>query len=333
MTLPVRTGARNTIGAEDGPAPVPEEVPGCRELLARLAAESAGPRAAGKIAFVGVGEHDVYNITAPFFFDGQTLIAGRVESRFTESSTLVLFRRGRDGTWHPCPGAPVLPGLQDPCVTTINGELILGGVRFPVPLPDGRNGWRMEFYRGRRLSGLERFLTGPDHMKDIRLICLPDGRVAVFNRPQGEVGGRGKIGLTLARSLDELSAKVIVEAPLLEAQHPDSEWSGANEIHVLRDGRLGVLGHIACWDEQETRHYYPMVFAVHPDTRRASALRIIARRCDFPEGPAKRPDLADVLFSGGLLRHGNGTATLFAGLSDAEAGYLRMDDPMAPFEP
>jgi hypothetical protein len=76
----------------------------------------------------------------------------------------------------------------------------------------------------------------------------------------------------------------------------------------------------------------PWSSQVHPDTRRAGALRIIARRCDFPEGPAKRPDLADVLFSGGLLRHGDGTATLFTGLSDAEAGYLRMDDPMAPFE-
>ena len=58
----------------------------------------------------------------------------------------------------------------------------------------------------------------------------------------------------------------------------------------------------------------------------------IATRAQFPEGPAKRPDLVDVIFAGGLVRHWDGSATLVTGLSDAEAGYLRIPDPMAALE-
>jgi len=58
---------------------------------------------------------------------------------------------------------------------------------------------------------------------------------------------------------------------------------------------------------------------------------------EIPEGHslvsyAERPDLVDVIFSGGLLRHWDGTATLFAGISDAEAAFLHMPDPMLELE-
>lgn len=309
-----------------------QTVASCSELLCRFVNSGIQPLASGKIRFGGTGGDDVYNITAPFRFDGQMLIAGRVESRATEFSVLTLFRREADGVWYPCPGAPAFEGLQDPCVTFIGGELVLGGVRFPVPLADGRIIWRMEFFRGRRLDDLQRFLIGPDAMKDIRLGGLPDGRVAVFSRPQGEKGGRGKIGLAVVDSLDQLTSRVIEEAPLLAQQFLESEWGGANEAHLLRSGRLGVLGHIARFDDQENRHYYPMVFSVDPDTAEATPVRIFARRASFPDGPAKRPDLADVVFSGGLIRHWDGTATLFTGVSDAEAAWVRVPDPMLSLE-
>jgi hypothetical protein len=101
---------------------------------------------------------------------------------------------------------------------------------------------------------------------------------------------------------------------------------------VLSNGKLGVLGHIARFDERERRHYYGMVFSVDPRTGDASPLRVIAQRSMFPPGLAKRDDLVDVIFSGGLLRHGDGTATLFAGISDIEAACLRIPDPFADDE-
>lgn len=297
----------------------------CKEMLEHfwpgmMARESA------LLRFEGVGGRDVYNVTAPFTVDGEELLAGRVEDRAHELSDVVFFHREREA-WVPFYEAPQLKGLQDPCVTFINGEVIVGGVRFPVRFADGRLGWRMEFYRGESLSSLKLMVQGPAGMKDIRFCGLSGGKVAVFSRPQGRRGGRGKIGFTIVDSLEDVTSEVIDTAPIIEGQFAPGEWGGANEAHVLKDGTLGVLGHVAQWDSQRARHYYPMTFKLDPHTFKATPAKIIARRSLFPAGPYKRPDLDDVVFSGGLARHADGTATLYAGLSDAAAGTVRMIDP------
>jgi len=310
----------------------PPEAIGCPELLRRFSAAGPTPLESGKLPFGGVGDRDVYNIAAPIYFRGEFLLAGRVESRDTEHATIMFFRRDSDGVWRPRPGAPTFEGLQDPCVTIINGELVLGGVRYPIALPDGRTIWRMDFYRGRTVEQLTHFLTGPDMMKDIRMAGLPEGGVALFSRPHCGPGGRGRIGFTAVDSLDDLSAEVIASAPILGGQFDETEWGGVNEAHPRPDGRLGLLGHIAWMEAGEIRHYYAMVFAIDPRTGRTDPVRIIATRAQFPPGPAKRPDLVDVIFAGGLVRHWDGTATLFTGLSDCEAGYLRIPDPIAALD-
>jgi hypothetical protein len=189
----------------------------------------------------------------------------------------------------------------------------------------------MEFYRGNSVDNLKLFLEGPEKMKDIRLVELADGQIGVLTRPQGVKGGRGKIGFLAVPSLTAITAEAIQEAPLFEGQCRDDEWVGANEAHRLQNGMIGVLGHIAYFDAKEHRHYYAMVFCIDPRTGRATSPEIIASRSDFPDGPAKRPDLVDVMFSGGLVRHGNGTATLYAGLSDAEAGRVLLPDPFSKY--
>lgn len=303
----------------------------CHELLA-VYRRRPGPQTSGRVRFGGVDGRDVYNIAAPFMLDGRQIIAGRVESRSTELSDVVFFRQTSDGVWVPLDGTPILHGLQDPTITYIRGRIVVGGVRFPIELPGGERIWRMEFYCGESLRSLRLVFTGPDKMKDIRLSALPDGQVGIMTRPQGARGGRGTIGWTTVKSLDDVTAALIDEAPLLEGQFTPEEWGGCNELHVLKNGLLGVLGHIACFDDLGHRHYYPMAFVFDPVTARRSPVWIIAQRSDFPDGPAKRPDLVDVVFSGGLIRHGNGYATLYAGLSDAEAAWLRLPDPFAGYE-
>jgi hypothetical protein len=302
---------------------------GCITLLSRL--NRSVPVSARKLTFSGVGQRDVYNIAAPFELEGRQVIAGRVESREVEHSEIVFFAAA-NGIWQPIPAAATFPGLQDPCIAFIGGEIILGGVRFPVTVADGSTGWRMEFYRGTSLNNLKLFLEGPDKMKDIRLVELADEQIGVLTRPQGAKGGRGKIGFLIVPSLEAITAVAIQEAPLFEGQCRDDEWVGANEAHRLQNGMIGVLGHIAHFDEKEHRHYYAMVFCVDPRTGRATSPQIIASRSDFPDGPAKRPDLMDVMFSGGLVRHGSATATLYAGLSDVEAGCVLLTDPFSKFE-
>lgn len=295
------------------------------ELGGRLAADPL------KLEFRGVDGQDVYNIAAPFEDEGEPVIAGRVESRDSERSRIVFFVE-QGGVWTPREGAPAF-ALQDPFQTRIGGELVLGGVEvYPHPQREGALAWRTVFYKGASIADLEPFFTGPDGMKDLRLVELADGSVGVFTRPQGDKGGRGKIGYARAASLSGLTLQLIEDAPLLDGQFAEGEWGGANELHPLAGGLVGVLGHIACFDGQGDRHYYPMVFAFDPATGRHSDIELIAARRRFLPGEAKRSDLVDVVFSGGLVRRPDGTAHLYAGISDAEAHRLTIADPFLKYE-
>jgi hypothetical protein len=285
-----------------------------------------------KLNFVGVGDRDVYNITAPFLSAGIKVIAGRVEARDSEQSEIVFFEE-KDGTWAPIDGSMSFQ-LQDPFFTMIKGELVIGGVEI-YPRPGGTEGqlsWRTIFYKGTDIYHLKPLFKGPDAMKDLRLVELADGKIGIFTRPQGEKGGRGKIGFAKVDHLKDLSIEVIESAQLLK-QFTDDEWGGANEIHLLKNGLLGVLAHHASFSANDTvRHYASAAFTFNPDTLAYSKMKMIAHRGLFNEGVAKRSDLQDVVFSGGLQRHENGRATMYAGVGDAEAHWLEMDDPFVEWE-
>ena len=302
----------------------------CSELLADLQIPSH--LETHNLEFEMIDDRDVYNITAPFELNGKTLLIGRVEKRDTEFSEIVIFEQSGPNRWTCCFTHPQFRGLQDPCVTWAGDELVLGGVRYPVPIGPGAYGCMMDFYRGTSLESLRHFLSGPPGMKDIRFKQLRNGQVAIFSRPQGDIGGRGEIGFTIAPSWDAITAEMIAAAPLFERQLPKEEWAGVNEAHLLANGHLGILGHIACFDAQRNRHYYPMAFAVDPLTRKPSPIRIIAQRSFFPTGASKRPDLLDVVFSGGIVRNRGGTVSLFAGTSDAAAAVVKLPDPFLRFE-
>jgi hypothetical protein len=182
--------------------------------------------------------------------------------------------------------------------------MVFGGVDFQP----SEGTWKTVFYRGRNIHTLKLFAEGPIGMKDIRLCALPNKSIAVFTRPQGEIGGRGTIGYREISSLDQLNATSIADAVLLDKMFAKDEWGGANETHLLNDGTIGVLAHVARFDD-DARQYCAATFTFDPETKRHSPLRIIATRDMFLDGPAKRPDLKDVVFSSGLMRHANGRAT------------------------
>lgn len=288
----------------------------------------AGAGATARIQFKGVDGFDVYNITAPFESAGRLVIAGRVEKRDSEHAQVRFFEE-RDGAWHPIPEAPLF-ALQDPFFTFIGGVLVFGGVQISER-PDGRFQWCTAFYRGQDIFSLQPFFTGPIGMKDIRLAELPEGRIGVFTRPQGAVGGRGTIGYTEADSLDALSIELINAAPLLDGMFHPLDWGGANETVPLPGGKIGVLCHIACFDddtEHSDRHYYASSFVFDPKTRRFDDFKIIGSRSQFGPGAAKRSDLNDVVFSSGLVFEA-GRTLLYAGVSDVEAHWVEIPDPFA----
>ncbi|MBC1435893.1 DUF1861 family protein [Listeria rocourtiae] len=290
------------------------------------------PAKVERLNFVGAGDKDVYNISAPFVVDGKEVIAGRMESRDSEMAEIGFFEK-QDLTWVLLANMPKL-ALQDPFVTRIDGDLMIGGVEvFPSKDDPEKLAWRTCLYRGKDIADLTLFFEGPVGMKDLRLKQLPSGEIVVLTRPQGEKGGRGKIGFCLIEKLADLTVVLIEDAPLLEPHFADEEWGGANEMHLLKNGNLGVLSHIANFDAAGDRHYYAAICVIDPKTGAIVVpMEIIAERADFLVGPTKRADLKDVVFSGGLIRNVSGTADLYVGISDADAQKRTIRDPFMKFE-
>ncbi|MBN4062623.1 MAG: hypothetical protein COA82_10220 [Alkaliphilus sp.] len=303
----------------------------CEELLKQYSKIICQCSKGEKLVFENVDGKDVYNITQPFINEKELIIAGRVEARDSEDSEIFFFVEQK-GKWSPKEKTRVFR-LQDPFITFVDGELVFGGVEiFPHPLHENALWYRTVFYRGENIYSLEKFATGPDGMKDIRLIELEDKSIAVFTRPQGEVGGRGQIGFIKIKSLDDLDIKTIEKAKIIKGQFVGDEWGGANELHLLKNGLVGILGHISKFDADGNRRYYPMTFAFDVLTQKATKLKIFATRDSFPNGAAKRPDLEDVVFSGGVNRCIDEKAILYAGISDAEAHKICIPDPFIEYE-
>lgn len=326
MTLPRPAPTAQPQPAQTHPAPTARGramTPTARidQLLPAHRAAAAPAPAARRLRFTGVGDRDVYNVSAPFAGPGgETLLAGRVEQRADERSETVLFARGADGTWSPLPGA-ARPALQDPFVVEHRGTVHLGGVEVvPDVGPDGGETlrYRTVVLRLADVTRPEPAFTGPWGMKDLRFADLPDGRLAVLTRPQGGADGRGRIGVTVVDSLAALTVEAVEAAPRLEHLFLPEEWGGVNHAVPLPDGTLGLLAHIARFDDAGDRHYYPVAFVLDPTDLSHTAPRMLFERRDLPPGPAKRPDLADVVFPGGLVTGPHG-ATVYCGVGDAEA--------------
>ena len=65
--------------------------------------------------------------------------------------------------------------------------------------------------------------------------------------------------------------------------------------------------------------------------KKASPIKIIAQRKDFPEGESKREGLEDILFSGGLRILNDEYVELFVGLSDCQVGRAIISNPFSRF--
>lgn len=286
-----------------------------------------------KLKFNGVDGYDVYNLTNPFENNGKLVLAGRVERRDSEHSKIMFFEMldaSDKFTWTLVEDLPTYE-LQDPYYSFVDGKLLLGGTEiFDHPTIPNALWYRAEKLLGNDIEGLNHLCYGPNGMKDIRVCDLGD-RILVFTRPQGEIGGRGTIGYFYVNTVEEITVEAINNATLID-QFIESEWGGCNQAFLLKNGKVGVLGHIAKFDDEENRHYYSMAFAFDPSNNSVTEMEMICERKYLVDGETKRPDLVDVLFSGGIVRNNDGTADLYTGVSDCECHYVKINDPFLRYE-
>ena len=292
-----------------------------------------------KLKFHGVEGYDVYNPSIPFAMDGTEYIYGRVERRAEwAKSTVRLFERTGDDDWTLVQGSMAYQ-LEDPYVSFIHGELVLGGthVRYKGGKMDTYFGY---FYRGSDINGLSYFTTGPEHMKDIRIVETADGRIGVFSRPRNEeimrkFGCESQIGFTIIDGLDDLSDEVIEQAPYIPGLFADGEWGGCNQAYLLDSGKIGVIGH-KCYNAKDAdglgvSTYMNIAFVFDPERHEALDVKIIGTRPCYPAGPAKIPSLVDCAFTSGIAQRKDGKVDLYSGIGDTEAGRIVIDYPFSGY--
>lgn len=282
------------------------------------------------LSFTNKNSKTVYNPTVPFEFEGKKYMGVRMESLESEldSQTLFAYERDKDtNLWEIDYSLGHLP-LQDPAYVEINEEIFILGVI--VQQEEDGIKWKQDIYRGKSIRELEYFTSGPIGMKDIRLVNLED-RIGVFTRPQGKVGGKGKIGYLEIGNINEL--KNLTEsdwynAKIIESLFDDNHWGGINQAIKLPDGEIGVIGHIAHETTNEKseleKHYYGMAFRFNPKTNQYSNFKIVAKRDDFPSSTSKRsPELNNAIFPAGI----DDANIFYCSLSDFCVGQKEIENP------
>jgi len=287
------------------------------------------------LVFHGVDGFDVYNISIPFTWGGKRYLFGRLERREEWARSWVrLFEETGQDEWTVVKDSMIYT-LEDPYITEIGDELVMGGTH--VQYQSGKySTFFGYFYRGTDLHNLYYFTTGPNKMKDIRLVPLSDGKIGVFSRPRsagmrGKYGSESMIGFTIVDRLEELTANVIESAPYIYGIFGEGEWGGVNQAYLLDSGKIGVTGHICYMDEDvnggELKVYLNMAFVFDPTTRESSDLHLIGSRTCYPPGPAKAPQLVDCVFTSGIVMRSDGKADLYSGIGDCQTGRITIDYP------
>jgi len=288
------------------------------------------------LKFEGVGGRDVYNCSIPFTWHGETYLFGRVEKRSVwADSWSCLFRRTGKDLYEKVPESRIYQ-LEDPYVFFWKDEIVLGGTHVVKEHGEIRT-FTSYFYRGSDLMHLDYFTTGADGMKDVRLTRMADGRIGVFSRPRGteiakKYGSEAMIGFTAITDLNELGADTINRAEYITGIFENGQWGGCNQAYLLKDGTIGVIGHLSNRIPQgegkcDLLSYKNISFCFDPAKMCASDIRILATRSDYPDGPAKKPDLTDCAFTSGIERRTDGRVNLYSGIGDCEEGRVVIDNP------
>lgn len=284
------------------------------------------------LRFIGIDkEYDIFNTSVPFQKDGKIYIYGRMEKRddWSRSWTRLFVQTGKD-CYTLVPDTMIYQ-LEDPFIAVIDGELIFGGTHARIKQSE-LDTYYAYFYKGKDLNDLFYFTTGPDFMKDIRLVQLTDKRIGVFSRPRSEeirkkYSSESIVGFTIINNLDELSADVIENASIVEGLFDKDEWGGCNQAYCLDSGMIGVIGHKCYRSEDDLLVYFNISFVLDPTTNKISDMKIIGTRSCYPDGPAKVPNLIDCAFTSGIVMREDGRVDLYSGIGDTAEGRIVIDYP------
>lgn len=290
------------------------------------------------LKFNGVRCKDVYNCSVPFETQGKTYILGRVEKRDEfANSTSQLFEKKEDGIWYKAENFDPLP-IEDPFIVQINGEFVVGGTHV-VKEKGNVKTYYSYFYRGKDIFNLKYFTTGPNYMKDIRLVQLPESKIGVFSRPRSEevkrlFGCESMVGFNCIQDLNDLCSEIINEAKFIDGFFEKDEWGGINQAFYLKDNYVGAIGHqsyTSYSNGKEMAVYINMAYIVDIQNLKVVAKKVIGTREDYPPAPSKTFGLSKCAFTSGIRLLNSKEVELYSGLGDAYEGKVIIENPFLNF--
>ncbi len=323
-------------------------------------------RTEGEILHFNLGEHQredttTYNPSTPFMDNDRQIMMVRVESASLENDSRVMFVDLE--TSEIIPDAPIFEDMQDPYYlghfVDEQGEdyQVIGGVQISLPeegSDDDTIRYQEVFYRYKNSitepGDLELFSQGNPQQKGTRFVQTPDG-IAVFPRPQGDFGGKGRVGFFMTDNLDTLEEDlhrylaIADEESLipglfhkLEEYLPGEEWEwgGFNQVFPPNaDGTIPFIGHRAYHKVVDGVYYGRVYEAIagtfDPSINQVSDFEVIASGKDFPMDDVKYPESmakGDLIYTSGYgeIDQEAKTGKFYAGIGDLATGVL--DGPL-----
>ena len=282
------------------------------------------------------------------------IIAARVESLNSHwldpelYDPHVIFFTQHDNVLVPIPDTPVFYRLEDPWATWLSGsngkpQLLFGGVK--VDFNDKIPVITTQLYLAPSVQELD--VDNPiaeiRHMKDVRVVQLQTGKIAVFTRPMVGKASPGRIGFTIVNNVQDIE-KAVVYAKLLKFNLDKNARIGANEAYIITKTEstgivkelVNVFCHVATTDpikqerneifdfEKGPIHYSGYQFELDPNNPYDEIITLnkIADRSDFPLNDkfSKGERYDDIIFPGGT--GGSKETQYFAGVEDTRIGAI-----------
>lgn len=270
------------------------------------------------LKFIGVADDAVVYNPSPVLCGGNMYLAANIEERI--GPVTFIFKKEGKSSWKLIKDS-LLP-ISDPFFVKTSRGLILGGVE-DIPGEIGSS-YRTVFYKQKKEDDFSSFVKisgGIAGMRDIGLVELPDGNMAVFTRHIGGKFGYGLLGYVEYENFYSISNDALREALPLDIDKEKDEWFGVSQAKVLPDSFLGVLGYRASGDGYEV-----IVFIYDFVNCRTSPYRVIVSPEDFPGVKPRR--FPNVIIPGGWIDNEDGTMDVYVGIGDSCAGVKKIQNPL-----
>ncbi len=273
-----------------------------------------------------------YNPTVPFVYKNKLMIIARVENRDDDYTAFSIFFEKKGSKWRRSEDFKEIK-LQDPFLTKIDGEFLLGGVEAENHDNETYD-FRTALYKGDELEDLKLFYIGPNKSKGLRICKLRNSKYVVLSRPMFpsdlDKDGRGRLAYKLTDDITDLDTD-FVKSQIIEGILKEKEWGGANQIFELENGNVGILGHRAFFGENGIDKIYVST-AIELDVLNNKIVlnKDILERSVFPDFQPLRPFLENVLYTSGMIATvKDDVYNLYVGISDIRIGYAEIQNPFS----